>query len=130
MSGASSRTKGAAFEREICKLLRDELGGDYSRNLRQYQKKEEGDIEQLVGPYLIECKHHANLSEKAWWRQASIAAKSKGAVPCVAYKFKGRILFRVPSHDAALAQSPWSLDFEYSVAMERCAFLLHVRELA
>jgi len=130
MSGASSRTKGAAFEREVCNLLRDNLGGEFCRNLKQYQQAQHGDIEQLVGPYLVECKHWANLSEKAWWRQALVAAKVKGALPCVAYKLKGRILFRVPSRDALAVKQPWSHDFEYSQAMERHAFLLHIRELA
>jgi hypothetical protein len=101
MSGAYSRNKGASAERELCKLLTDYIGGTYCRNLKQYQQAQHGDIEQLVGPYLIEAKNHAKLAVKSWWLQAVTAANVRGAVPCVAYRLanlaaEDRWRFRVP----------------------------------
>lgn len=49
MSGRKSRDKGARGERELCGMLRDNLGGEFCRNLKQYQQTQEGDIAQLVG---------------------------------------------------------------------------------
>ena len=121
-----SRRKGATFERAVCKFLRDELGGDYCRNLKQYQQSQHGDIEQLVGPYLVECKNHANLNDKAAWLQAVAAALKRQAIPCVAFKHKTRLCFRVPSRDAC---GSWVYDFEYTDVKESWSFALHVREM-
>jgi len=39
-----SRNKGATFERELCKIIFEELGVEVRRNLSQYQEKDLGDI--------------------------------------------------------------------------------------
>ena len=42
--GAFSRSKGARGEREVCAMLRDNLGGEYNRLLKQYQSSQLADI--------------------------------------------------------------------------------------
>ena len=84
--GAFSRNKGARAERELCALLRDNLGGEFSHNLKQYQQSQEGDVAQLVGPYLIECKAHNTLSLRPRWQQAVTAAAKRSGY-CVINQF-------------------------------------------
>lgn len=130
MGGAFSRSKGARAEREFCRLASDYLGGKYTRNLKQYQCAQHGDVEQLVGIYLVEVKNCATLAIPQWWRQACEAARVRGAVPCLAYKVARQgWRFVVPSPDALLAKASWSWDLRYTVTMFEEGFFLHVREL-
>lgn len=127
--GAYSRNKGARAERELCRLLSDYLGGEWSRNLKQYQAAQHGDIEQLVAGFLIECKNCAKLDLRQWWAQACIAAKQRGAIPCVAYKVPRRgWRFVVPSDAAMKAEQSWSYDLRYTQELYEEGFFLLVRE--
>lgn len=129
MTGARSRAKGARGERELCHLLSDYLGGQFTRNLKQYQQAQHGDIEQLVGPYLIECKNCAEIEVAKWWRQACDAALARGAVPCVAYKLARRgWKFVVPMPEAIAAKSSWSWDLKYTMELREEGFFLMLRE--
>ncbi len=133
MSGAYSRNKGASAERELCKLLTDYVGGTYCRNLKQYQQAQHGDIEQLVGPYLIEAKNQARLSLKAWWLQAVTAANVRGAVPCVAYRLpnlaaEDRWRFRVPIAEVWATGADWRTDFRYTADLGIEGFAFYCRE--
>lgn len=131
MSGAFSRNKGARAERELCTLLRDNLGGDYNRNLKQYQKSQEGDIEQLVGPYLVESKSHATLNVKAWWGQivAAAAKHPGGPIPCLAYKLPRKgWRFRIPLPQAWSGGHQWGRELAYTMDLAPDAFFLIVRE--
>jgi Holliday junction resolvase len=129
--GAFSRNKGARCERELCALLRDNLGGDYNRNLKQYQKSQEGDIEQLVGPYLIESKSHATLSLKSWWQQIVTAASrhQDAPTPCLAYKIPRKgWRFRVPLPQAWASGQQWGRELQYTMDLSPDGFFLIVRE--
>lgn len=129
--GAFSRNKGARAERELCGLLRDNLGGDYSRNLKQYQQSQEGDIAQLVGPYLVECKAHNTLSLRPWWQQAvTAAAKHPDAPqPCVAYKVARKgWRFLVPIPQAWASGQQWGRELQYAMDLAPDGFFLMVRE--
>jgi Holliday junction resolvase len=129
--GAFSRNKGARCERELCALLRDNLGGDYNRNLKQYQKSQEGDIEQLVGPYLIESKSHATLSLKSWWQQIVTAASrhQDAPIPCLAYKIPRKgWRFRVPLPQAWASGQQWGRELQYTMDLSPDGFFLIVRE--
>jgi Holliday junction resolvase len=131
MSGTFSRNKGARAERELCGLLRDHLGGEFSRNLKQYQKSQEGDVEQLVGPYLIECKAHATLNLKAWWGQVSQAASrhAERPIPCLAYKVPRKgWRFRVPMREAWASGQQWGRELTYTMDLSPDGFFLLVRE--
>ena len=65
--GKSQRTKGAGFEREICHVLSEALGGKFTRNLDQVRDGG-GDI--MLPGYLIECKRRARISIYEWMEQA------------------------------------------------------------
>ena len=132
MSGAYSRNKGARAERELCGLLREYLGVEATRQLKQYQQAQHGDIEQLIGCFLIEIKNQAALYPQEWWRQALAAAKARGGcMPCVAYRLPNRgeydrWRFIVPDSMSPLHE--WQLDYRYTADLGLDAFAARVRE--
>ena len=129
MSGAKSRAKGARGEREVCRLLADNLGGQFNRLLKQYQQSQLADIEQLVGVYSLEVKNCATLNLRAWWQQAVTAADKRGAVPCLAYKVARKgWKFVVPLPQAWGSGHQWGRDFQYTMTLEPDGFFLVVRE--
>lgn len=65
--GKASRTKGRAYEQEIARAIRDELGLDAERVLRQWQSGGGGDV--TAGPFLIECKRPAGFVAHQWMAQ-------------------------------------------------------------
>lgn len=133
MSGAYSRNKGKRSELELCHLLSDFLGLKLNRNYKQVAQAQHGDIEQLVGPYLVEAKNHAKLAPRQWWEQARAAAKVAGAVPCVAYRLPNRTLedrwrFIVPISEALATEQEWSTDYRYTCDVGIEGFALLCRE--
>jgi Holliday junction resolvase len=131
VTGAFSRSKGARGEREIVQMLKDNLGGDYSRNLKQYQQSQEGDISQLVGPYLLEVKNCASITNiKAWWQQSKMAAAKVGAIPCLAYKIPRKgWRFMVPIPVAWAGGQQWGTEIQFTQTLYPDGFFLLVREL-
>jgi hypothetical protein len=92
--GAKSRTKGAAFELEVAKMLDENLGWELKRNLEQYQVKGQGDLNGKKG-VMIECKRYATVAKaqvKKWWdeslAQAEQEAKKTGetVTPVLIYR--------------------------------------------
>lgn len=78
------RRKGAAAEREVLKLLGEELGVALTRNLQQTR---EGGADCLaVRGFAIEIKRQESLSRPAWWRQAIDQAHRVGAEPMLLYR--------------------------------------------
>jgi Holliday junction resolvase len=129
MSGAKSRNKGARGEREICALLRDNLGGEFNRLLKQYQQSQLADIEQLVGPYSLEVKNCASLNLKSWWQQTVQAASKRDAQPCLAYKVPRKgWRFRVPLPQAWASGQQWGRELQYTMDLSPDGFFLIVRE--
>lgn len=129
MTGAFSRNKGKRGELEIVHLLQDNLGLSFNRNYKQTAQAQHGDIEQLVGPYLLEVKNCAAQNMKAWWQQAVTAADKRGAIPCVAYKVvrKGW-RFRVPIQQAWNSGHQWGRELQYTMDLAPDGFFLLVRE--
>lgn len=129
MTGAASRNKGARGEREVCRMLADNLGGSFNRLLKQYQQAQLADIEQLVGPYSIEVKNCATLNLRTWWQQTLAAADKRGAVPCLAYKItRAGWRFVVPMPQAWSSGHQWSRDLQYTQTLYPDGFYLLVRE--
>ncbi|HDS1550721.1 TPA: hypothetical protein QEK98_002976 [Stenotrophomonas maltophilia] len=133
MSGAYSRNRGARAERELCALLREYLGVEATRQYKQYAQAQHGDIEELIGPYLIECKNQARITLGPWWEQARAAAQARKAVPCVAYRLPNRGLydrwrFVVPLNEAWSAGQDWKDSFRYTADVGLEGFALLVRE--
>jgi Holliday junction resolvase len=132
--GRSNRNRGAAAERELARWIRDELGIEVSRNLKQYQRTQEGDLTPL-GPFLLEVKYHARINVRDWWRQAVAASKVHGLIPVVAYKVARRgWRFVLPHADSrcggtlGLDGENWSYDYEYTMDVGPACFALIVRE--
>ena len=81
---AKERTKGATGERELAKILRDELGAEITRNLVQSR---EGGADLLGVPgWAIECKRAADKSLNRWWLQACQQADRAGMKPALIYR--------------------------------------------
>ncbi|HWH72868.1 MAG TPA: hypothetical protein VNV16_01215 [Methylibium sp.] len=82
---ASQRRKGAAAEREVLKLLADELGAaPFQRNLEQTRNGGADCIE--VQGFAIEVKRQERLSRPAWWAQAVDQARRAQAEPMLLYR--------------------------------------------
>lgn len=62
--GASQRTKGATFERDIANLVSDYLGIPVKRNIGQAR---DGGDDITVGPLAIECKRRKALKTLYGW---------------------------------------------------------------
>lgn len=82
--GVMQRRKGQVAEREVLRLLGDELGISLQRNLQQ--TREGGADCLLVNGYAIEIKRQERLSRPSWWRQAVEQAQRVGAEPMLLYR--------------------------------------------
>ena len=84
---ADSRRKGATFELQVCKLIKQNLNYDAKRNLDQYQSKGMADI--IIPSWSIECKAYlkGTTFKKAWWEQAKESAAALNLTPVLIYKF-------------------------------------------
>ena len=90
----NSRNKGASAEREVAKELFAELGMKFSRDLRQYQKADYGDLlcDAENWPFTIEVKRYAKgwTCKPAWEAQVFKSAKAAGKHPVVIYRYDGQ----------------------------------------
>lgn len=88
----NGRAKGAAFEREVAKLIDEHLGIKVERDLEQYRKADRGDLIGLDG-WTIECKRYASTRgsnggyRPEWWEQATKAANAAHNQPVLIYKY-------------------------------------------
>ncbi|MCZ8113833.1 hypothetical protein [Silanimonas sp.] len=123
--GRSNRNRGAAAERELARWIRDELGIDVSRQLKQFQEAQHFDLTP-VGPFGIEAKYHARINVKDWWKQAVVSAKASSLIPVVAYKVARKGWRFVLPHTSA--QGDWSHDYEFTVDVGPACFAMIVRE--
>lgn len=81
---AMQRRKGSAAEREVLKLLGQELGQMLTRNLTQTR---EGGADCLaVKGWAIEIKRQERLSRPTWWKQACEQAQRVGAEPMLLFR--------------------------------------------
>lgn len=80
---ATSRTKGAAGERELAALIREVTGFDVRRKVRQHDG--DSDLEGIPG-WSVESKRakEARLSE--WWLQTVEQARRARAKPVLFYR--------------------------------------------
>lgn len=84
MTGRMSRDKGAKAERELLKLLGDELGVLLQRNIQQ-TRAGGADCLELKG-FAVEIKRQERLSRPAWWMQACEQGHRIGAEPILFYR--------------------------------------------
>ncbi len=127
MSGKASRNKGAAFEREVARMIHDHLGIDVRRNLTQYQEKGHGDLVGWDG-VLIECKRHASATRSqvdAWWQETLQEAEQAQACPVLIYK-ADRQPVRVVLRASDLMET---ITTAWAVEMDFAAFCEAAREV-
>lgn len=78
----SQRTKGAAGERELCRILRDELGIEVHREIGQSR---DGGCDIKVGPFNVEVKRRARIGGIYDWigqAEASCEGHRRPVVVC------------------------------------------------
>ena len=81
---ASQRNKGASAERELFKLLSEQLGMAVARNFDQTWK---GGADTLsVEGWAIEVKRVESLAIASWWNQATRQAERTGRKPALFYR--------------------------------------------
>jgi Holliday junction resolvase len=131
--GAMSRTKGANGERELARLLSDELGVEVTRNLMQTRDGGH-DLNGLSG-WCLEAKRRAKVTEgekRQWWAQAvrQSGEFAERGTPVVAYRAdRGEWRFMLPL--CAIQGYPGgAMDMAYPWAVEMGVepFCLLVRE--
>ena len=138
----NGRQKGAAAEREIAKLLLDELGMTFKRDLEQYRAADHGDlICDEPFPFVIEVKRYKTgcAPQPAWWDQVCAAAKSAGLLPMLVYKYNHQQWkWRMPAeavmraglpHGCMTMREDAQLDWGYAVEMDTRTAMMIVREL-
>jgi Holliday junction resolvase len=81
-----ARNKGAAGERELSKILTDELGFVVQRKLGQAR---DGGDDIQIGQYRIEVKRRERVQADDWAQQVE-ATCQLGDVPIVAYRRNGQ----------------------------------------
>ena len=142
MRAGGGRAKGAAFEREIAKLIEQATGRKLRRRLSQYQEKDLSDLEPADGkpfPFLIECKRYASGVSPSWWDQICVAAKSAAnvddALPCLIYKLDRQpIQVRLPIQGLVMLGAPvagdvtGAYDWRYTTTMDWDTFEMVLRE--
>ncbi|MCU7836140.1 MAG: hypothetical protein KZQ83_12940 [gamma proteobacterium symbiont of Taylorina sp.] len=82
--GKMQRNKGAAGEREVAKILNEELGIELVRNLEQTRNGGH-DLIGLDG-WAIEIKRQEQLSINTWWKQTVDQAERIGEKPALFYR--------------------------------------------
>lgn len=129
MAGNHSRTKGQAGERELARLLRDELGINATRNLVQSR---DGGCDLLgVDGAAIEVKRAQSASRgmlSAWWQQAERQAHACFRLPVLAYRVDRQPWrFLVPLSAVYRDGGPWD-GIDYTAELSLVAFAALVRE--
>jgi len=85
--GASQRTKGAVYEREVANYLSDELGREVKRNIGQAR---DGGDDITIGKFRLECKRRARIGNIYEWLDQAQAASEVGECPVVVARGDGR----------------------------------------
>ncbi|MDP5216713.1 hypothetical protein Q5Y75_05740 [Ruegeria sp. 2205SS24-7] len=113
--GNLSRTKGAAYEREVALELHALTGINFARNLRQYQKSGDDDLraDDDAWPFAIECKRYAtaNTCAPAWKKQAEEAAERQDKLPAVCWRgdrMETRVSVPMYAFCAAFSRHQWA----------------------
>lgn len=83
----SQRTKGAAGERELCRILRDELGIDVHREIGQVR---DGGCDIKVGPFNVEVKRRARIGGIYDWIGQAEASCEEHRRPVVVCRADGK----------------------------------------
>ena len=125
----NGRNKGASFEREIAKMLFDELGIGFKRDLEQYRAGDHGDLipDDDAFPFVLELKRYADGpigGQPVWWNQVVKAAARESKLPCLIYKYDRKPIRCVIPLDALMQHKT-----DHVVEMDFEAFCYVTREM-
>lgn len=128
----NSRTKGASAERELIKLLHDELGDGFELKRNLEQTREGGyDITGLP-KWALEVKRYAEATPsliREWWEQAADQARAAKKIPVLAYRLDRRDWrFVVPIY-AVTKIICTTNEYDWTVEMGIVAWTSLVREI-
>ena len=143
MRAGGGRAKGAAFEREVAKLIELATGRKLRRRLSQYQEKDLSDLEPADGkpfPFLIECKRYASNVSPSWWDQICATCRSShntnDALPALIWKLDRQpIQCRIPIEALVMlgrqlaGDKSEAYDWHYTATMSWDEFIFVCREL-
>ena len=129
----NGRNKGAQFERQVAKMLHDELGVSFKRDLEQYRAADHGDLipDDSDFPFTLELKRYAkgNGCQSQWWRQVERACAATGKLPCVIYKYDRQDIRCVVPFTALYAAFGSECRCDHQAEMTFEAFCYLVREM-
>lgn len=129
----NSRTKGASAERELIKLLVDELGEGYELKRNLEQTREGGyDITGLP-MWALEVKRYAEATPsliKDWWLQATEQARAVAKTPVLAYRLDRRDWRFIVPMSVLTKKICTTEDYEWTVEMGITAWTSLVREIS
>ena len=125
----NGRNKGASFEREIAKMLFDELGIGFKRDLEQYRAGDHGDLipDDDAFPFVLELKRYADGpigGQPVWWNQVVKAAARENKLPCLIYRYNRKPIRCVIPLDALMQHKT-----DHVVEMDFEAFCYVTREM-
>lgn len=86
MNGRGKRNKGAAGEREVAGILKDQLGFEVKRNLGQAR---DGADDITIQKFRIEVKRQETLKVDVWSKQVEDCSQA-GEVPVLIYRRNGQ----------------------------------------
>jgi Holliday junction resolvase len=128
--GGLSRRKGASGERELARLLAEELG-PVARNLMQTREGGHDLDGPGLGRWALEVKRYARATPALlaeWWGQAEDQARRAGRTPALAFR-ENRAPWAVLVPLSALAPDlPAGEGLAWAVALSLPAFAALVRE--
>jgi len=129
----NGRNKGAAFERQVAKMLHDELGVNFKRDLEQYRAADHGDLipDDEAFPFTLELKRYSSGvgCKPQWWDQVKRACATTGKLPCVIYKYDRQDIRCVVPFTALYAAFGSEHRCDYQAEMTFDAFCYLVREM-
>lgn len=132
MSGAKSRNKGCAGERELARILSDELGMEVTRNLLQ-SRSGGHDLDGIPG-WCLEVKRRAKIADadkRTWWGQACESAKGTTMAPALLFRAdrqEWRAIVELYRINSEMMPDSGYPDFLYTAEVSLESFCQLVRE--
>lgn len=123
MGRINSRTKGRAFEQDIARTLREELGVEVTRNWQEQAAHGGTDLVGVEG-WAIECKRAKKYSPQ-WWKQTVEQADKCGELPVLVYKLDYQ---PITVELSAKYHIPELADEGYRISMPFEAWICMIRE--
>lgn len=135
-----SRNKGASAERELARIIYDELGIRMVRNLEQSRRgghdlipytDQDDSVSASLARFAFEVKRHSRATPhllKGWWAQTCQQAEAQHLIPCLCYR-QDRMGWRVVIPLSAVRLDiPKTDGLDWTVELSVPAFAALIRE--